>query len=456
MKNSTLLFALFLTLTAHTAFAQKKLASGIRPYAENWTYSLVKSMHRAGFDMPTMAAAPTIAPGVSPRSELQLDSTKTFYAFNLNAPGDSTPLSRTIYKYPFPDTKIEVNYQYENGEWLQLSRETIVSDEQGRLTEVIAEVFDPATQAFRLDSDLRIFPHGDSPELIDSFFTFLWDTTILDWHIILSQRNTFDTQDRLLETLTSFDYFGDPLIFKEVYDYDDNGDNYLIEEFAILGNDIFPSSRTDLKYVDHRPIEVMFSTIDSLGFAPQSRTNYAYTLFGAVRKQMDFEWDAELENFRLVKTIEYFYDFAQRLAGKETIFIPQNAWDERERVSYAYVDDVDDKNLYIEWVHLWDHDLFDWILDSKKYFYYNGLVSAPSKPEPAKALLASPNPTTGLVQFSFDDEATVQVFDLAGQLVHSRLMQPGQALDLTALPAGVYAVTALEGRDFYSGRVVKQ
>jgi len=453
MKNNALLFALFFALAAPSAYTQRTLSTGVRPYTENWTYTLVKSMHRAGFDMPTMPATPALANGVSPRNVLQLDSTKTFYQYDLNFPGDSTPLFRTINKYPFADTKIEVNYQFENGEWLALNRSTIISDNQERLTEVVAEAFDPVSQAFRLDSRLLIFSHGDSPELVDSVFTHAWDTTIQDWTPVFSIRNVFDDQDRLLESNSQVDYFGDPLIFRDVYSYDANGDNHLIESYAILGADEFLGERTDLVYVDHRPIEVLVSVAESTGFSQQSRTNYAYTLFGAVRKQMNFEWDVEKGNFRLYQTIDYLYDFAQRLAGKETIFMPLNAWDERERISYSY---IDDENLYLEWVHNWDHDLFDWILDSKKYYYYNGLVSVDPTPRPALALTASPNPTTGFVQFNFDDEATVRVFDLAGQLVQSRLMQPGQALDLTALPAGVYAVTALEGRDFYSGRVVKQ
>ena len=453
MKNNALLFALFLILGGPAAFAQKTLPASVRPYAENWTYTLVKSLHRVGYDMPTMPALPRPTGAQARNNPLQLDSTKTFYAYGLNAPGDSTPLSRTIYKYPFEDTKIEVNYQFENGDWLKLNRNTLISDQQQRLVEVFAEAYDPETESLKPDSRLELFPHGDSPELVDSIFTYQWNPDILDWAPVFAIRNVYDGQNRLLESLSTVDYFGDPLIFRDVHYYDANGDNHLIESYAILGNDEFLGERTDLVYVDHRPIEVLVSVADSAGFSPQSRTNYAYTLFGAVRKQMNFEWDAEKENFRLNQTIDYFYDAQQRLAGKETAFLPLNAWEERERVSYSY---IQDENLYLEWVHIWNEDLFDWVLDSKKYYYYNGLVSVDPTPRPALALTASPNPTTGLVQFSFDNEAEVRVFDPAGQLVQSRRMQPGQALDLTALPAGVYAVTALEGRDFYSGRVVKQ
>lgn len=429
-------------------FAQRTLSPSVRPYAANWTYTLVKAMNRAGFDMPTMPLQP--AAGVASRSPLQLDSTKTFYAY---APGDSTPLFRTTYQYPQTGTKIEINYQYENNAWLPLNRSTLVSDDLQRLVAVESEAFDPETETFQPDSKLEIFPHGDSQVLIDSVFTYLWDSTITDWHIIFSVRNTFDDQDRVLESLTSIEYFGDPLIFQETYSYDDNGDNHLIEEFAILGNDVFPSSRTAISYVDHRPIESTVSVADSAGFVPQSRSNFAYTLFGALRLHLAFVWDFSLDNFRMTQRIEYGFDNEQRVASKETTIIEPNAWDERDLVAYAY---VEDENLYSEMFFNWDDDAFDWILDSKKFYYYNGVTSVDPGAGEVQALAAWPNPTTGLVQLSFEDESDLMVFDVAGQLVQSRRVQPGQPLDISGLPAGIYALTARHTTGVYSGKIVKQ
>jgi hypothetical protein len=55
-----------------------------------------------------------------------------------------------------------------------------------------------------------------------------------------------------------------------------------------------------------------------------------------------------------------------------------------------------------------------------------------------------------------NNEALVRVFGSAGQLLQSQLVQPGQMLNLVSLPAGIYQVTAQQGADFYSGKVVKQ
>ncbi|MBK6997947.1 MAG: T9SS type A sorting domain-containing protein [Lewinellaceae bacterium] len=455
MKNKILPIILFLSLIGQTAFSQKRFSQGLYPYTENLPHTMVKSMHRAGFEVAGMAALTPSANNVaSTRNVLQLDSTKTFYGYGLNGVGDSTPLYRTIYAYPQPNTKIETEFEYINDNWLQVYRATLTSDDQERLVEVFAEAFDAETQTFIPDSRIEVFPHGDSPELIDSAFTYLWDSTILDWHIILSIRNKFDAQDeRLVESFSSIDYFGDPVIFQELYSYDANGDNHLIEEFAILGSDVFPSSRTDLMYVDHRPIEVLVSISDGISFFPQNRTNYAYTLFGAVRKQMNFEWDVALDKFHLGQTIDYSYDNAQRLSAKETALLPQNAHETRERILYAY---VEDENLYLEWGFVWNDDLFDWLQDSKKYYYYDGLVGVQPSPVQAQNLEISPNPTSGLVQLKLDGPALIQVYDAHGAMVGSAENRSDNLLNLIDLPSGLYFITARSENEQYVGRLIKE
>jgi hypothetical protein len=454
MNNKLLTFLLFSMLLGQSAFAQRRLSSSVQPYAENWTYPMVQAFHRAGFEMPTMAAAPVVAnPDAASLNPLQLDSTKTFIEYGLNMPGDSTPQFRSTYIYPFPNVKIETNYQYGAGTWEPLNRATLISDDQQRLVEVIAEAFDPETQTFKHDSYLEIYPHGDSEVLTDSFFSYVWDSTILGWHVILANRHTYDTQDRLLETVNSIDYFGDPVIFKEVYSYDANGDNHLIEEFAILGNDVLPSSRTDIQYVDHRPIEVLVSGSDGVSFFPQHRANTSYTLFGAIRKELNFEWNDSTQLWYLYQTIEYLYSANQRLFGKETIHYPPNAWDVRERIYYGY---ADDENLYLEIRNHWDHDVFDWLLDSKKYYYYAGLVSVGRDPVMAQPLVISPNPTVDYARLQLVLPAIVQIYTAAGELVNNIEWQPGQVLNLHSLPSGLYYIRAQAANEQYVGRIVKE
>jgi len=448
MKNKIQIVLLILTLFGQTAFSQRRLSPSLQPYAENWTYTLVKSMHQAGFDMPTMPAN-TFVTNQGPNA-MQLDSTKTFIEYTAGWGGDSTPVFRSTFTYPLPNTKIETNFQYDNGQWQPLNRSTIIGDGQQRLVEVIAEVFDSEIQTFIPDSRIEIFPHGNSPELIDSFFTFLWDSTMLDWRVMVANENLFDPQDRLLESVTLLDNFGNKLLFKEVYTYNANGDNHLIEEFDISGALVIPTSRTEISYVDHQPLEVLILVSDGTSFIQKSRTNYAYNLFGAVRKQMHFEWDATGERWYLFKTTDFAYDNAQRLSTKTT---DMHLVEEREAISYGY---IADKNLYVEIVLNWDDDLFDWVLVGKKYYYYAGFVSVDPSPNAAQPLEVSPNPTAGLARLHLDGPAFIQMYNTQGELVRSGEHQPDHLLNLSELPSGLYFMVARAENEVFTGRIVKQ
>lgn len=451
MKNKSLSIALFLFLISHLAFAQKTLSPGVQAHIDHAPASLIRMLHRAGFEWASDRAG-QMAGSTQQRDMLRLDSTKTFYAYN-PATGDSTPLSRTHYLYPSANSKTEISFQFDNGYWTPLNRVTYVSDDQQRQTEVLAEVFDTIQQQYYLESRLEIFPHGDSPERIDSVFTYAYDTTAQTWLLLLASRNAFDAQDRLQASVTMIDYFGSPVVFKDLYSYDENGDNFLIESSGIFDGEEVPTGKTEMNYVDHQVIESTLYVTDGVAFYPEKRNNYAYTLFGAIRKEMNFVYDVAIENFRLRHTTDFFYDAQQRLAGKENTEIQPNAWDVKERISYAYKQDED---LYMEFVHFWDDDQFDWILDSKKYYYYQGSTAVDPTPGVAGALAVSPNPGTGVFRLNLDNEAQVKVFDTTGKMLQSSILQAGQQLDISTLPPGVYAIVAQEPHRVLNGKIVKQ
>jgi hypothetical protein len=448
MKNKFQIVLLFLTLLGQAAYSQKTLPRSLQPYAENWTYTMVKSMHRAGFDMPTMpATTPVISQGANGG---QLDSTKTFFEYTQAWGGDSTPIFRSTFEYPQPATMIETNFQYDQGQWQPLNRSTIMSDDQKRLLEVMAEVYDTDSQTFRPDSRVVIFPHGDSPELIDSFLTALWDSTIMDWRILVAHENFFDTQDRILESVTLFENSGNPLIFKEVYAYNANGENHLIEEFELSGNEVIPTHRTEIKYVVDGPLEVLLLVAEGDSFIQKSRTNYAYNLFGAPRKQMEFKWNAEQKRFYLFETTDFAYDSFQRLSTKG---ITWHTREERQQTHYGYLGNM---NLYVEFAFTWDDDLFDWVLETKKYYYYSGLVSLDPGPIAVQPLELSPNPTAGLARLNLEGPAYFQLYNTGGALVSSGEYQPDDLLNLVDLPNGLYFITARSETGVYAGRIVKQ
>jgi hypothetical protein len=66
-----------------------------------------------------------------------------------------------------------------------------------------------------------------------------------------------------------------------------------------------------------------------------------------------------------------------------------------------------------------------------------------------------PNPTTGLVRISNLDAERVEVFDYTGRLF-LQVRQPGNSIDLSTAPAGIYLLKLYAGDAAYSARLVKE
>ncbi len=443
MKNKNILFCLLLLITsAYTAFAQRTMSPGTTKQAEKLPASIKTLLQRAGFDTEASTAAQN-------RNELVLDSTKTFYGYIGN---DSTPQSRTVFTYPDANTKVELVSAFA-GQWYQIERATITADNQQRIVEALGEVYDDGIQDWRNDSWLLAYPHGNSPVLLDSFFLYLWDTNVNDWVLYLNNSNVFGDQDRLLESYSTIT-LGAPVTFKETYFYNVNGDNYFIEEVAIIDGVEYPASRTDNIFANNQIIESVLSQHDGISdFILHSRTTYTYTSFGAPEQIFDYEWSLDSMDWEQVQAVVYDYDDQQRKDSQAITLFNEGGPNEYELTNFTY---VEDENFATVTIYLGDAEHPEWTLDTKTHYYYNGTTTVKPVVRNSIDLNISPNPTTGRFFTALDAEAEVRVFNASGKLLKSMVVQPGQQVDLSNLPAGMYYLTAHKELDYYTGKVVKQ
>lgn len=452
MKNSLFLFV-FLTGFLVQVSAQKTLPPSLQPFAQHLDYKIVKSLHSMGFEMPATPGQVVAKAGAQDRSnELQLDSTIQFYAYSIPEATDSLPLARTRYKYLQADVKVEINDYFENGVWLPLNRSTHISDDLGRLIEAEAEVFDPSAQGYRPDSRVLAYPHEDSPVLLDSFFVWQWNVNTLEWVMLMFNRNVYDDQDRLIENYTSFDLFGQPLVFKDVYTYDANGDNTLIETFGLIDGLEYPAGKRTISYVNHLPVELIYYVTSELGeYEAQSRITYTYTEFDREEQVDSYEWSLETNGWVNTQSILFTYDDVQRVSSKTTIFFEQDGSETRDVVDYYYrKGDL----LALEEVFFRDAEGL-YTLSDRKYYYYSEQTSAAEEPR-AIPLKVQPNPTTGMVQLSLKEPALIRIYNTRGELVSSGEYRPDYLLNLSDLPDGLYFITARATGEQYTGRIVKQ
>ncbi len=431
--------------------AQKTLPPSLQPYAPNWHHSIVKFMQRMGYQMPTMHNDLVGSAGVQDRSAfLQLDSTKTFYAYDVPFPGDSTPLFRSKYRYEPLNIKIELNEQFENGSWLTLNRSTVRSDDLGRDVEITAEAYDQPTKDFTPDSRLLVYPRGSSKNLFDSVFTYRWDPQAQDWVMIFTILNQYSPNDRLLESRSLLDVFGQPVWFKDKYIYDANGDNIRVESFGLLDGFEIMTSKVEIRYNQNQPVETIAYAVNEMGeFEPQSRITRSFVLTDREKQVNSYEWDLENNDWFQTEGVTYDYDNERRVIQKETTFYHKEDPEERERFTYAY---KQGENLALESSFVWIDN--DFILTDRKYYYYRGAASAKGS-ESNLPLTLLPNPTIGHAQLQLNEPAVINIYNTNGDLISSGMYQPNATLLLYDLPNGLYFITARTEKEMFSGRLVK-
>jgi hypothetical protein len=451
-KNvSTLIFliALMAGLFPVSTQAQRHIAPSVKQQRSTFPEEVEHLLKKAGFDDESNTLNQPSQPRFTP---LQLDSTITFYGYDQNTPGDSIPEFRSVYTYPETNKKIEVNSQLDIDEWAPLSHVTTVYDDNDRIVEVIALAYDPLAGSFVNDSKLETYYHGNSATLIDSFAVSQWSPDLMDWVVQLSSWNVFDSGDRILESYTSIGFLGEPILFKDRYFYDDNGDNHLIESYAIFEGEEITSGLTENTFTNHLLTTVVVYTTDGFTFFPDTRETFLYAPFGFLARHSIMAWNVEIENWQLTQTIDHQYDEEQRLSEKFITFYEEGVPADAERPTYAY---VEGENLALETIYLYDAASETWSIDSKKYYYYNGLTAIPNDPVELLALPLAPNPTTGMVKIGIEATMAVQLFDASGQMISRQVLEPGQMIDLGYLPAGIYQLVAQHETSSYSGRIVK-
>ncbi|NUQ23907.1 MAG: T9SS type A sorting domain-containing protein [Saprospiraceae bacterium] len=451
MKN-VLLFALCWLLPLSYSIAQKTLTPSAQKVSCELAAKTRSLFQMAGFKL----TAGKVLENEKELTTLQLDSTITYYDYD-DLLLDSFPQTRFVYTYlPQYDAVIATEYIYDIDQWSALSRTTRITDELEREVGILAELFDPTTQSWVPDSQLEIFPHGDSPELIDSVRVSGWSPEINDWVRVMTNWNVFDDQERITESFTFVPGFEPALLFKDVYEYDDNGDNTAIYSYLVDGDLLIPAGFLEYTYDNHYVTSVIYLALDEFEMPyPTERITYAYTEFWKESDVKSYVINATLNGWILTQRNQYGYDEEQRLIAHDQALYNDEG-DEFTRTYYEYLEGeylARESNLILS-AGIPEYEL----LDRKYYYYSDGNVSGtPNQPLEVKALHMSPNPTFDVVQIQLESDARVQIFNMQGQLMQRFTLQSGyMTLDLNDLPAGVYHLQAQTAEGYYAGKLVKQ
>ncbi len=454
--RSILLPIIILATAMSPLFGQKQLPASLQSYAVNWGYSVKQMFQAAGYDVPGPKASFDLVPTFETRSnELRLDSTITYYGYDVSHQ-DSMPLMRNVYTYPQDGMQVNTEYFYDFDHWTPLSRTVMIFDELDRMVDAFSQVYDDAIGDFIPDSRIEFYPHENSLTEADSFFVSGWSVELKDWYRLFSVWNTFDGAGRVRESLSSTSLFEFPIVFLDRYYYNNDGDLTGIESFNIDQEEEYPASRESFWYVDHLLQSSTIETSDGFnGWIAESKKEYTYTPFRKEELVKSFIINLQTNDWELDQVFGYVYDSSERIIQREETSATENgAWD-RLLKTFNY---LQDENLASEGNWTYDNQIDNWVLQDKKYYYYNGTTAyEPVDPINISELAMWPNPASSNIQLGLEGNVSLQLFDPAGHLVRQYEVNTGaMKLDISALPSGAYYVKAKSEDGHYAGTLIIQ
>lgn len=434
-------------LMANISFAQIANSQRIEPDLPAHVAQVLK---RAQQVLTPKTQGPTL------RTEpLRLDSSIRFIAYDL-ATKDSTPVVRTRNQYPNPSVTVEYQDQLEEGQWQTLSRFTQTRDQLGRVIELSGESYDAGQ--YILESKLLLYPRGNSMEMLDSVVIYAWNPDIEQLEKALKQNNVYNEKNQLIRTWSEVVVSGFKVELLENYTYNAAGENTLIEDFKIYFGIMAPSTRTEMKYKDGKLQEHVLSLYVQGKFIPSDRELFSY-YSGGFRQEV-FIWDEANANWYKIQNLIHRIDAWNRIVWREKLSRgSEGGPDERQLELYTYLTEGTGANaadLKREELFHWDTAQSKFNLSDRKYYYYRGISTrVPDLEVDAKTLRVYPNPSTDKVYLSMEQDAQVQVYNTAGQVMFSQQVLSGQALDIHMLPKGVYYFLARQEQNLYSGKMIK-
>lgn len=435
------------TLAISQLFAQPQTGS-THFYVAELSQGSQRLLELTGLHQSKEAANPMIE---SRASELRLDSTAVYHNYTAT---DSMPKYLTWYMYPQENATVNIDFQYDTDHWITINRTTTLRDEMDRIVDVIAQRWDETLQTYLPESRLEVFPHLDSPALVDSFIVSVWKEGE-SWSPEFSVRNTYDNADRLLESRSDFVFFDEILTLIDRYTYVDGLLNK-IQTFTIMAGEEVLGGEELFLYQNDTLFAAISYTAAGIGeMIPETRMEYSYYPNGQVSLINHFIYDFEKQDWKFWRADGYAYDDEDRLALYELVTIDDAGILSRNLTSYTY---TGENYMLLETNAVYDNSIESWIVTDKKFYYYSELVAVdPELPADVNELIMYPNPTFGMVQMKIESPMKVFVYTMNGQLVKSASLEAGEkTVDLTTLPAGLYQLRATSLDEYYSGKLVKQ
>jgi hypothetical protein len=436
------------TLAISQLFAQHQIPKEAHYYVTELSKTSQLLLERAGLLKPAAGENEQLE---TRATDLRLDSTETFHLYTQT---DSVPQSLTWYMYPEANVTVNIDFGWDVDHWIISNRTTTITDDLGRTVDIFAQRWDETLGNYVPESRLEVFPRGDSHSLIDSFFVSRWDEN-QTWTREFSTWNAYGNNDLLQESASEFVFFGETLTLLDRYHYIANRLDK-VETFQVFEGEEMLGSVTFYLYQNDVLRVTMTNVAAGIGeLVPESREEYTFNAAGLLELQNHFIYDFEKQDWKFTGADSYIYDEEGREYLHEVVSLDEVGIMTRTLTTSDY---IRDEHLAMQTHAVYDNNIEDWAILDRIFYHYSEVVAVdPELPADAEVLVMYPNPSNGTVNIGLDEDATVYVYGLNGQLVATTTTQGrNNTLDLNMLPAGLYQVRASTETAHYAGKLVKQ
>lgn len=173
----------------------------------------------------------------------------------------------------------------------------------------------------------------------------------------------------------------------------------------------------------------------------QMKYEFIYDANGNLVSETEFYWNSTLSRWDNYSKEEYVYD--------------QEYLIEEDAKAFVWVDS-EKKNILLSHSSLnWDSENNVWFTTQKLVYYYSGHGLSIESINNTQLVSVYPNPTSDLLYFDVDN-ANVQLFDVAGNLVLQSAVQKSVPISLQQLANGIYFYSLTTAKEVVSGKIVKQ
>ena len=294
---------------------------------------------------------------------------------------------------------------------------------------------------------LNLFCQQDNVIVIDSTYSYKWDTIINDWLVYWREVYVYDANGNRTEGI-GYEWDSETNDWLEYHRFVQTYDTNRLQSDQFWYK--WDSEMNDWDFWYYWPTEYNYDSNGNITeyntWGPDFADRYVYTYdsIGNQTEQIWYKWDLEKKRFVANERFVYAYD-----ANGNLTEIHEYGWDSENydwvrsgRKDFTYSTDGN-KAESIEYI--WDKETNDWIIYSKTVYFRSELRTSISKNIIDLNYIVYPNPFTDYTTIKLSDAVhtqKIELIDIHGRILRTidNVISNSVTIHRENLPSGIYFI----------------